>query len=222
MNQDALDLRIARRALQQSCMGGRPYPFIHRQASCPDHGNGAHLFSLLGGEPSAGHRSEPDVSIEADLMGGVAGQHRTAARLRNVAEKKPRPAVGSRIARQFLNEPDHGRVAPAPVARQPHGLPRRPVRGDRDASGKAALAVEAIRPGGGGCRQFFGAEQILGEFLRARFMGRYAGSAITSAIPAARRAARRNDLIGVSMDCVSCLESEPRRLPEGKCRKMIP
>ena len=42
------------------------------------------------------HRRQPDVGVEADLMRGVAGQHRPAARLRDVADEEARPAVDLR------------------------------------------------------------------------------------------------------------------------------
>jgi len=50
----------------------------------------------------------------------------------NVADQKARPAVGRGVARQFLDQRDHGRVAPAPVARRPHHFPGRPVHRNGD------------------------------------------------------------------------------------------
>ena len=116
-----------------------------------------------------GHRVQPDVGVEADLVRGMAGEHRAAARLRDVADQKARPAVllGC-VARQFLDQRDHRRVAPAAVARQAHGLPGRPVGRNGDAAGEAALRVEAVGLRRHCGRQRLVPEQVLGEFLRAR------------------------------------------------------
>ena len=48
-------------------------------------------------ELAVGHRREPDVGVEADLMAGVAGEHRAAARLRHVADQEPAPAELRRL-----------------------------------------------------------------------------------------------------------------------------
>ena len=90
-----------------------------------------------------------DIGVEADLVRGVAGQHRSAARLRNIADQEPRPAVLHCLARQFLQQRDQFRMAPAAIAFEPHDLPGRPVDGHGDRAGDAALGIKAI---GGGRR----------------------------------------------------------------------
>jgi len=45
-------------------------------------------------DKSVRHRRQPDVGIEPDLVAGMAGEHRTATRLRHVADQdsgQPRP-----------------------------------------------------------------------------------------------------------------------------------
>ena len=94
-------------------------------------------FLALGRRQSAvRHRRQPDVGVEPDLVRGMAGQHRPAARLRDVADQQPRPAVGSRVARQFFDQRDHRRMAPAAVAGQSHRLPGRTIGGNRHAAEK--------------------------------------------------------------------------------------
>ena len=82
---------------------------------------------------------EPDVGVESDLMAGVAGDHRTAARLRHVADEEAGPAVERpRVARQPLEIVEQARMSPIAVAREPHHLPVGAVDRKRDAAGKTA------------------------------------------------------------------------------------
>ena len=68
-------------------------------------------------EPPIRHWRQPNIGIEPDLVRAMAGQHRSAARLRDVTDEKPGPAG---LARQFLRQPlekgDQDRVAPGAVA----------------------------------------------------------------------------------------------------------
>ena len=97
-------------------------------------------------ERAVRHRGEPDVGVEADLMGGVAGQHRAAARLRNVADQNAVPdAFGLRLAREALEEGDHRRIPPHAIARQAHDLPGLAVDRQRLRAGETAARVEADR-----------------------------------------------------------------------------
>ena len=131
-----------------------------------DHRHRAHILALAGRKPAIRHRRQPDVGIETDLMRSVPGQHGSAARLRNIAQQKAGPAIRGCIARKFLDQIDHRRVAPATVARQPHRLPGGAIRGDRNAAGKTALRIETIGFRGGRGRQFLASKQVLGEFGR--------------------------------------------------------
>ena len=97
-------------------------------------------------ERVVGHRGQPDVGVEADLMGGVAGQHRAAARLGDVADQNAVPdALGLRLAREALEEGDHRRISPHAVARQAHDLPGFAVDRQRLRARKTAARVEADR-----------------------------------------------------------------------------
>jgi hypothetical protein len=133
-----------------------------------DKQGGAHVFALLERKLAVGHWRQPDVCVEADLVRGMAGQHRTAARLRNVAHQKAGPAIGRGVARQFLDQRDHRRMAPAAVARRPHHFPFRAVQGYGDAAGKAALGIKTDRLRRSHGRQLFGAEQVFRQFLGRR------------------------------------------------------
>ena len=94
-------------------------------------------------ELAVGHRREPDVGVETDLMAGMAGEHRAAARLRHVADQETAPAGLRRLVGQPLEELHQARMAPVAVARQPHHLPGLAVDRQRHGAGEAALGVEA-------------------------------------------------------------------------------
>jgi hypothetical protein len=84
--------------------------------------------------------------IEPNLMTGVSGDHRTAARLRHVSDEKPRPTIErAHIARQPLEIIEQARIAPIPVAREPHHLPIGTVDWERDAARQAAFGIGADR-----------------------------------------------------------------------------
>src|SRR4029077_712485 len=99
-----------------------------------------------------GHRREPDVGVETDLMAGMACKQRTTARLRHVADEETVPTGFHPLAGQLLDEFDELRMAPISIARDAHHLPRLAVDRKRHGTGDAAPGVEADgarRPGGG-------------------------------------------------------------------------
>ena len=134
--------------------------------------------------------------------------------------KQARPAIGRRVARQFLDQLDHRRMAPAPVARQAHRLPGRAVGGDRDAAGKAALAVEADRMRAAVAA---GSLSAPNRFLASSSALPAETPAAVNAASGAATAARRR---GGSKERshrrfhgrLSCPKPGPRWLPEGKRR----
>src|SRR4029450_5480620 len=81
--------------------------------------------------------------IGAALVLAMAGQHRPAPRLRDIADEKPRPAIlRPGILRQLLDEIEQRRMRPVAVARQAHDLPGRPVDRKGDRPGEAAMRIE--------------------------------------------------------------------------------
>ena len=64
-------------------------------------------------ELAVGHGREPDVGVEADLMAGMAGEHRAAARLRHVADQEPAPAGLGRLLGQLFEEFHQHRDGPS-------------------------------------------------------------------------------------------------------------
>src|SRR5262245_31513119 len=92
MHEDAADLRVGRRALDQFGVQGSPYGWIDGEGIF-QHRRGGDVLALLRSEDPVRHRREPDVGIEPDLVARVAGDHRTAARLSHVADEKARPAI---------------------------------------------------------------------------------------------------------------------------------
>ncbi len=95
------------------------------------------------GEFPIGHRGQPDVGIEPDLVAGVSGQHRTTARLRHVADHQPRPAELRALGGQALQHVHQVWVSPVSIARQPHHLPGLAVDRQRLGAGETALGIES-------------------------------------------------------------------------------
>ena len=95
-------------------------------------------------------------------MAGMAGQHRAAARLRQIADEQPVPAVVLlRRVGKLLHQTDQLGMTPIAVARQPHRLPGRTI--DRQCH-CAREATARIRADGTRLQQrgiFGGAEQLL-------------------------------------------------------------
>ncbi len=165
MDEDARDFRVGGGAADEFGVGFGPDLRIDFLAALDD-GNGRHLFALFAGQHAVGHGSEPDVGVEADLMAGMAGEHRAAARLGKVADQQARPAVlRPGFDRQAFDEFDEIRVAPVAVAAEAHGLPGRTGFGQFDAAGEAAFGVKSDGAGfERGC-DFLGAEQLFGRHL---------------------------------------------------------
>src|SRR5690606_22689161 len=102
MNEDSLDLRVARSAPQHRLVRERPATVVDVERVLAQHGGRTILFALLHRHPLGRHWREPDVRIKTDLVRRMARQHRAAARLRDVADQKPRPSVLGRITRELL------------------------------------------------------------------------------------------------------------------------
>ncbi len=150
-----------------------------------EHGHRTHVLPLLWGQDVVRHGGEPNVGIEPDLMAGMAGEHRSATRLRHVADEEPGPAVErARVACQPLEIIEEARVAPIAVAGEPHHLPVGAVDRQRRAAGETTFGVAADRAGGERSGRSRGAEQLsrgrpfglgrrlLGGGLGRRFRGR--------------------------------------------------
>lgn len=122
----------------------RPSGRIHIEPVVAHHVRGRHLLPLAPRKAAVGHGSEPDIRIQADLVRGMARDHRSAARLRNVADEKTRPSVDARQAGgEPLQEADHLRMTPVAVAGEPHDLPVLAVDRDRRRPGHAASGIAA-------------------------------------------------------------------------------
>ena len=147
IDEDALDLRLLA-PRPGSAPGGPASIWSGRRRARPAAPRWWPTSSraLRGDSVRSGIGRQPDVGVEPDLMRRVAGQHRAAARLRDVADEHARPAVdGRHLFGETLEEGDQRRVAPVAVARQPHHLPGRAVDRQRLGAGEAAVRVEADR-----------------------------------------------------------------------------
>ena len=172
VDEDAIDLGLLGRGLDDPGLGGRPMPPVDREPVLGHHVDRRHVLALLERERMVGHRGEPDVGVEADLMRGVAGQHRSAARLGNVADQNAVPyPFRLRLAREALEEGDHRRVPPHAVARQAHHLPGLAVDRQRLRAGEATAPVGADRAGLSLGRRHRPAEYFLGGQPRVGGIG---------------------------------------------------
>src|SRR4029078_11211834 len=75
-------------------------------------------------------------------MTRMTGDHRSAARLRHIADEKSRPAIKiARVGSKVLKKIEQSRMAPVAGARQPHHLPIRAIDWKGYRPGKAASCV---------------------------------------------------------------------------------
>jgi hypothetical protein len=143
VDEDALDHRVPGGRLYDLRMRRRPQLGIDVLAVGGDHHGRRHLLALPPAELAIGHRSKPDVGVEADLMAVVAGEHRAAAGLRQVADQEPAPADLWRLLGQPFEELHQVRMAPVAIARQAHHLPGLAVDRQRLGAGETTLGIEA-------------------------------------------------------------------------------
>ena len=154
----------SRRGLDDPGLSLRPVRAVDRKAVLGHHVDRRHVLPLLARQGVVGHRRQPDVGVEADLMRGVAGQHRAAAGLGDVADENAVPdAFGLGLAGEPLEEGDHRRIAPHAVAREPHHLPGLAVHGQHPGAGETASPVIADRAGLGLDRRHRAAEHLFGR-----------------------------------------------------------
>src|SRR5262249_9798421 len=92
IHEDACNGAVLRRGADHFGMRMRPQLRLTIAPIFGDHNRGQAEFALLVGGLVVRCGREPDIDIEPDLMAGVAGQHRTAARLRHVADPDTVPA----------------------------------------------------------------------------------------------------------------------------------
>ena len=109
--------------------------------------------------------TQPDVRIEPDLVAGMTGEHRPAARLAQVTDiDAVPPRLAGRYAAEILNEIYCFGMSPVAVARQPHGLPRRAGFGQFHSARDAALGIASERIGSGAGAGGLCAEKLLCGF----------------------------------------------------------
>src|SRR5262249_35837348 len=73
-------------------VGRRPHLVIDIEPIWRNHVHGWFHFALFARQRVSGHRFEPYVDVETDLVAGMPADHRSAARLRHVADQKTVPA----------------------------------------------------------------------------------------------------------------------------------
>ena len=160
--------RIARRALQQPRMRRRPDAFVDVDAFSSIIETALMFSRSVGDKRAVRHRRQPDVGVEPDLVRGMAGQHRPAARLRDVADQQARPAVlrprratASRSARSSSDGPSGGCATAASPARS--GRRWRSRRRRKSSPWSRSRRISAPSPPAASWT-----EQVLGEFLGTR------------------------------------------------------
>ena len=130
------------------------------------HHDSRHVLALLARQQMIRHRRQPDVSVEPDLVAGVAGEGGPAARLADVSDENAGPAgILVRMHRQPLEKRDRLGMAPIAVARQPHHLPGVAIHRHLRGTGDAALGVLADHLGRLRRRQILSRKKLLGADL---------------------------------------------------------
>src|SRR4051794_26455787 len=127
MNKYSLDCGIGCRTPNQRDLGIGEPDRIGGSRSVHQNRWRGELLPFLRGQDSIGHRDQPEIDIQADLMRGMAAAHGTPARLCHVAYQETRPAIGAGRNAQPFDERDQVRMAPDTVAGQAHGLPGRAI-----------------------------------------------------------------------------------------------
>ena len=115
----------------------RPHAGIDVEPIVADHLGGGHEFAFFRRKLAVGHRRQPDIGVEPDLMAGMAGEHGPAARLRHVADEESAPADFFGFFGEAFEESDQLGMSPVAIARQPHDLPGRAVDRQREGAGEA-------------------------------------------------------------------------------------
>ena len=172
VDEDALDLGVRGGRLDHVEMAGRPQFRVDVAPAVGDHHRRRDFLALGAAELPRRHRRQPDVGIEADLVARMAAHHRTAARLRHVADQEAGPRPGLRgPGAEPLQEMDEVGMPPVAVAGKPHHLPGRAVDGQRRRAGDAAVGIEADHLGRPGARQHLAPEHFLCRRLGIVGMG---------------------------------------------------
>src|SRR6201987_2312881 len=110
-----------------------------------DHIGARAELALLAALHVGWHRRKPNIDVEADLMAGVLGKHRPAARLRHVANQKTVPANLFCVRGKPFDEANELRIAPVAVTRRPHDLPGRISDRQWHTAGEAPVEITADR-----------------------------------------------------------------------------
>src|SRR6516162_10059108 len=143
-----------------------PYLRIDVSQIGRDHIAGRAELALFAALYVVWHRRKPDIDVEADLMAGVVGEHRSAARLRHVANQKTIPASLFRVIGKPFDEANELRIAPVAVTRRPHDLPGGSSGLQWHSPGEATVEIAADRARRPRKRRRFAREQFLGRRRR--------------------------------------------------------
>ena len=111
----------------------------------PPHRNGRNVFAVRAAQVQPVGWAHPDVGIKADLVAGMAGEHRSPTWLADVAyvDTVPTGFAGC-DARQVLQEVYRHWQTPIAVPRQTHRLPGRPSFSQLHLPGRTALCIASI------------------------------------------------------------------------------
>ena len=82
MNENSLDILEGRGVIEDAFERAVPALVIDIRRAVFQNRNRAHILAFRIIQPLVGHRPEPDIGVEPDLVRGVPCQHRPASRLR--------------------------------------------------------------------------------------------------------------------------------------------
>lgn len=169
------------------------------------------VFPRGDGSTLFGGQIEPDVSVQAVLVAGVAKGHRSAARLRQVAypERGEAPRLCGRC--KLLHKGYQGRVAPIAVPGQPHRLPTGTVRRQGHRASHTTKRWSADDPRRPWCRSRHGGPRRGATVRRVGLDRRRRNRGFRSAVVLLPRRRKRNATGGEEQGEQSCCGSDQNR-----------
>ena len=147
IDEDAPDAWVAGSGADQPGVVWRPGNGINIHPVGAGHVAGRHFLALRLRETAGRHWRQPDIGIKPDLVRGMPGDHRPAARLRDIADQQAGPAIDrGHPPGKILQIGDQIRVAPFAVAVEPHHLPGLAIDRQRLGPCQTALGIGADGP----------------------------------------------------------------------------
>lgn len=113
-----------------------------------DHGGWLKRLQVIGRQTAGWHRGQPDVCVESDLMGIVAGGEGASAGLSKIADQQARMTIACNRLGEAFHKADEDWMTPRAVAGGPQHLPVWTTDRDLFGSGDTPARVRSKDAGG--------------------------------------------------------------------------